>query len=73
MANSDKFTREKQLMIVKLTHFLHDYDEFTKSVAPQNYRTTGHHFTELRNMMETISEFEEITAGQLDLLEQLTK
>ena len=37
-------------MIDMLNHFMDEYEKFTKSVSPKNWRSTGRHFTELRNM-----------------------
>jgi hypothetical protein len=40
---------------------MEEYEKFTKTVSPKNWRTTGHHFTELRKMKDDIVNFSELT------------
>lgn len=57
----NSFSDEKDNILNKLELFTKEYEEFTKKVSPKNWRSTGHHFTELRNIKDDISKFSEIT------------
>lgn len=61
-----EFKEQKQEMINELTNLLEKYNEFTKKVSPKNYRTTGEHFSAIRNMREDIQYLEEITDVERD-------
>lgn len=45
----------------KIKHILNMYKDFTKTVSPKHWRTTGHHYTELKNILEGIENFTEIS------------
>ena len=55
------FLKNKEKIINMINSFMDEYENFTKSVAPKNWRFTGHHFSELRRMKEEIHFFSEIT------------
>jgi len=59
--NSFSFSDEKDKVIDMINLFMEEYEKFTKTVSPKNWRTTGHHFTELRKMKEDIVNFSELT------------
>ncbi len=48
------FRIEKEKMIDMLNHFMDEYEKFTKSVSPKNWKSTGRHFTELKEYEELI-------------------
>lgn len=54
------FEGQKVEMLEKLKEFMHDYEVFSLRVSPKHWRTTGHHFTELRKMQNDIPEFTHI-------------
>lgn len=60
-SNSFSFSDEKDKMINMINSFMEKYEKFIKTVSPKNWRTTGHHFTELRNMKDDIVNFSELT------------
>jgi hypothetical protein len=60
-SNSFSFSDEKDKMIDMINSFMEEYEKFTKTVSPKNWRTTGHHFTELRKMKDDIVNFSELT------------
>ena len=55
------FEEQKKNILKDLEDFTKKYDEFTKLISPKNWRSSGHHFSELKQMSEQISRFEEIT------------
>ena len=60
-SNSFSFSDEKDKMINMINSFMQEYEKFIKTVSPKNWRTTGHHFTELRKMKDDIVNFSELT------------
>jgi hypothetical protein len=60
-SNSFSFSDEKDKVINMINSLMEEYEKFTKTVSPENWRTTGHHFTELRKMKEDIVNFSELT------------
>jgi len=58
------FEEHKAKMLKMVDELINEYDEFTQSVSPKHWRTTGHHFAELRKMKEDIPTFTEITAKE---------
>ena len=48
------FSDEKYKIISIINSLMEEYGAFTKTVSPKNWRTTGHHFTELRKMKDDI-------------------
>ena len=60
-SNSFSFSDEKEKVINMINSLMEEYEKFTKTVSPKNWRTTGHHFTELRKMKEDIVNFSELT------------
>jgi predicted esterase YcpF (UPF0227 family) len=61
--NSDSFSfsDEKDEVLNLINSFMEEYEKFTKTVSPKNWRTTGHHFTELRKMKDDIVNFSELS------------
>ena len=55
------FEEEKEQLVNTIQELLNLYEDFSKTVAPRHWRSTGHHFTELKQMKEDIEEFQEIT------------
>jgi hypothetical protein len=60
------FNVKKEELIQMLRSFYEFYYNFTKEVSPKNWRTTGHHLTQLRNMKEDIEKLESITPKDLE-------
>lgn len=60
-SNSFSFSDEKDKVIDMINSFMEEYEKFTKTVSPKNWRTSGHHFTELRKMKDDIVNFSELT------------
>jgi hypothetical protein len=60
ISDSD-FQRKKTVLKTKLDLFIDDYEEFIKLVSPQQYRTTGTHCTNLREINKDIDRFQLIT------------
>jgi predicted esterase YcpF (UPF0227 family) len=60
-SNSFSFSDEKDKVLDMINSLMEEYEKFTKTVSPKNWRTTGHHFTELRKMKEDIVNFSELT------------
>lgn len=60
-SNSFSFSDEKDKVINMINSLMEEYEKFTKTVSPKNWRTTGRHFTELRKMKEDIVNFSELT------------
>ena len=60
-SNSFSFSDEKDKMINMINSLMEEYEKFTKTVSPKNWRTTGHHFTELRKMKGDLVNFSELT------------
>ena len=69
--DSQDFINKKQYVLEKLSEFMEIYDEFTKMVSPQFWRTTGSHFSELRKMKADIPEYNEINRGEKENAEKL--
>jgi len=46
------FDTKKKDFIIKLNNVIEAYDELTKDVSPKHYRTTGHHFHELKKIKD---------------------
>lgn len=59
------FDENKKELKYKIEEILKIYDNFTKTVSPKYWRTTGHHFIELNKMKDDIDSFSEITEKQL--------
>lgn len=59
--NSLEFSNRMNAVIDKIDSLIEEYEKFTKTVSPKNWRTTGHHYTELRKMKEDIGYFLELT------------
>jgi DNA-binding ferritin-like protein len=68
---SEKYTAKKEKVAEKLGELMVEYEEFTKMVSPEDWRITGHHFTELRKMNEDIRALTEITPEQRKRAEEL--
>jgi hypothetical protein len=60
-SNSFSFSDEKDKVLNMINSLMEEYEKFTKTVSPKNWRTTGHHFTELRKMKDDIVNFSELT------------
>jgi len=55
--SKDDFEIGKKSVLSLLDELMLEYEDFTKDVSPKNWRSTGSHFTDLRNMREEIEEF----------------
>jgi predicted esterase YcpF (UPF0227 family) len=60
-SNSFSFSDEKDRVLDMINSLMEEYEKFTKTVSAKNWRTTGHHFTELRKMKDDIVNFSELT------------
>lgn len=61
-----EFNTMRSDIITKLDQFYIDYNNFVNSVSPSNYRLTGHHFIELRNMRDDIQKFTRLNIKDLE-------
>lgn len=55
------FDKMKDSLELKIKNLLSVYDNFTKNVSPKHWRTTGHHYTELKKILGEINNFTEIS------------
>jgi len=62
------FNEQKSYIIEELNEFKDNYEIFTKMVSSKNWRSTGTHFTQLRQMIQDIQRFSEITTVDNDYL-----
>lgn len=65
------FLKEKEEVVDLINTILDKYDNFTKSVSPKHWRTTGHHFTILKEMKDDISLFSKMTENEKKASENL--
>jgi peptidoglycan hydrolase CwlO-like protein len=56
-----KFCEEQDKIKSQIDSLLEDYEEFTKKVSPKNWRSTGSHFTNLREMKKDVDNYSAIT------------
>ena len=61
------FHKMKEDMIIKIGTLMKEYYNFTKEVSPNNWRTTGTHYSNLRKMKEEIQNFDQITDEQKEI------
>lgn len=54
--SEDDFSISKRSVLMLLDQLIEEYSDFTNDVSPKNWRTTGHHITELKNMKSEIEE-----------------
>lgn len=54
------FTSDKNTIIKKLDDFIAAYDEFTKTVSPEYWASSGSFFSKLRSMREHIPNYKGI-------------
>jgi len=62
----EEFQVIKDEMDQKVVDFMKSYDTFTRLTSPKNWRTSGHHFSELRKLKDEIKEFEPLKLKDLD-------
>lgn len=65
--SKDDFEIGKKDVIKILTNLLEVYGDFTNDVSPKYWRTTGHHITEIKNMIEDLERFEPISIEEKQL------
>jgi len=68
---NSNFDKQKLYILSELSNFMNKYDNFTKMVSSRNWRTTGMHFTQLRQMEKDIKRFIEITSNDIKYLNTL--
>ena len=51
----------------KIDSLIREYEDLTNEVSPNNWRTTGHHLSELRKMKEDIVRFKEISEQEKEI------
>lgn len=61
------FDTLKKGVLNKIDSLIKEYEEFTNEVSPGNWRSTGHHLTELRKMKEDILRFKEISEDEKEI------
>ena len=61
-----EFQLMKDEMIQKVDSFLKDFHDFTSSVSPNNWRTIGSYYQELKKFKEDIPFFEPISKKDLE-------
>jgi hypothetical protein len=61
------FDGQKADVLDKLDEFMSEYDEFIRKVSPKHWRSTGTHFTQLRQMKEGIESFTELTEKEKEI------
>jgi hypothetical protein len=64
--NEEEFDGKREEFINKLDEFAREYNKFITIVSPSNWRTTGHHLTELRKMKDDIKNFKPLTNKDLE-------
>ncbi len=67
----EEFEQEKNLIVDNINNLINSYDEFTKHVSPKYWRTTSHHFSNLKEMMNDISNFTLITKKERDNIDRM--
>lgn len=60
-----QFELMKSEMIQKVDDLMKNFHEFTNSISPNNWRTIGSYYQELKNFKEDIPFFEPITKKDL--------
>lgn len=63
----DDFDILKKELIENIDQVLEIYDDFINDFSPKHWRTTGHHFTELKKMKEEVKNFTPITSDELKI------
>lgn len=52
--SEEDFAISKRSVLMLLDELIEEYSDFTNDVSPKNWRTTGHHITELKKMKDDI-------------------
>jgi len=68
-----KFEEKKKEILLEIENLKKKYDDFTKEVSPDHWRTTGHHFGELNKMLEDIPRMKKITPKQIKAVKEFEK
>ncbi len=55
------FQIKRNKLVDKLNLFIREYEEFTKEVSSQNWRTTGHHITSMKNFSSEMENLKQIS------------
>lgn len=61
------FESGKKYLLKNLNDLIKEYEDFTNDVSPSHWRTTGHHLTELRKMVEQIQDMKEISEKEKEI------
>ena len=61
-----EFEEKQKEILNKLDSFIKSYDEFTKKVNSKYWRRTGAHYSELKQMISDIKEFEPLKMSELE-------
>jgi len=61
------FREEKIEIIQGIESLLKQYENFTKSVSPKHWRTTGTHYTNLKQMQEDLVTMTEMTQKEKEI------
>ena len=66
LKSRQEFQEMKDNMSIEIDNLLKNYEEFTKSVSPDHWRTTGFHFTNLKKLKNDIQRFEPLKDKDLE-------
>lgn len=72
--SDDEFDQSKEDFVISqkstlraLDNLVNEYNDFLEDVSPKHWRLTGHHFSELRKMIEEIKELTPITKAEKEI------
>lgn len=65
--SKEDFEIGKKEVLMTIERLIEEYGDFVNDVSPKHWRTTGHHFTELRKMIEEINSFTPITITEKEI------
>lgn len=65
--SKDDFDFGKKSVLLAIDTLIQEYEDFSRNISPKNWRSSGTHFTELRQMKENINRFEPVTAEEKEI------
>jgi hypothetical protein len=64
--SNKEFQRMKDNITKKLDNFIKSYDGFSRSVSPNNWRTSGSYYSKFIDLKHDIQNFQPITNKELE-------
>lgn len=61
-----EFQKRREDIINQLKVLIENYNEFTKMISPEHWRSSGHIYTELKKIESQIVKWKKISKEQLD-------